>query len=71
MLPIFLGGAMGPAHPVWGHVLVSLSFSCLPFEGDDDDGEETVGGLQPLLHVNCAAIRMTAEICNHCFKAVE
>ena len=23
-LPIFLGGPMGPIHPVWGHVLVSL-----------------------------------------------
>ena len=23
MLPIFLGGPMGPIHPVWGHVLVS------------------------------------------------
>ena len=25
-LPIFLGGPMGPIHPVWGHVLVSYSF---------------------------------------------
>ena len=24
-LPIFLGGPMGPIHPVWGHVLVSFS----------------------------------------------
>ena len=24
ILPIFLGGPMGPIHPVWGHVLVSL-----------------------------------------------
>ena len=24
MLRIFLGGPMGPIHPVWGHVLVSF-----------------------------------------------
>ena len=28
-LPIFLGGPMGPIHPVWGHVLVSF-YSILP-----------------------------------------
>ena len=24
LLPISLGGLMGPIHPVWGHVLVSF-----------------------------------------------
>ena len=26
VLLIFLGGPMGPIHPVWGHVLVSFPF---------------------------------------------
>ena len=27
ILPIFLGGPMGPIHPVWGHMLVSFDLS--------------------------------------------
>ena len=29
ILPIFLGGPMGPIHPVWGHVLVSFIIQML------------------------------------------
>ena len=29
LFPIFLGGPMGPIHPVWGHVLVTYSCALL------------------------------------------
>ena len=36
-LPIFLGGPMGPIHPVWGHVLVLLSIENMELGQDREN----------------------------------
>ena len=37
LLPIFLGGPIGPIHPVWGHMLVSFC------RGSSDRGDQQQG----------------------------
>ena len=51
-LPIFLGGPMGPIHPVWGHVLVSfgstwvcLTWVCDPLFNKNRGRRPTAGSL--------------------------